>query len=287
MSNLAVNNDNLSAQSLYTTFEYKQFCEYLEEVCGITLDENKAYLIDSRLKAIREKYGFANLSEIVRSLQTGQHKHLKAHVIDAMATNETSWFRDVYPYDILKSDILPELKQTSGIPRIWSAACSCGHEPYSISMSLQEYLDKNPGQFTTGVEIVATDISKTALAQAQSGDYDELALARGLSPERRDKFFLSSARGMRIVDKIQKRIRFQEFNLLQNYALLGQFDVVFCRNVLIYFSQENKVTILDKIASVLKPNGYLFLGASEPVVNHDRHFTMHTDRGGVYYRKKS
>ncbi len=269
------------------SIDYKMFCQFLEEVCGITLGDNKAYLINSRLRPIKEEYHFKNLSELVEGIKKGGHQRLKFQVIDAMTTNETSWFRDSYPFDVLKEDIFPELAKSSvAKPRIWSAASSYGHEPYSISIAFQEYLERNPGQFSQGIEILGTDISTQALEQARSGDYDVLSLARGLSNERKQKYFIKTEKGMKVIDKIRNRVRFQEFNLMQNYSVLGRFDIVFCRNVLIYFSNENKSKILEKITGLVKPQSYLFLGASEPIVNYSDAFDMVTCGRGVVYRHK-
>ncbi len=283
---MAVNNIDETSVVSDESIDYKLFCNFLEESCGITLGDNKAYLINSRLRAIKAAHSFSTLIDIVNAIRKGGQQVLKAELIDAMTTNETSWFRDSYPFDVLKEEILPGLNKLSSKPKIWSAACSYGHEPYSISIAIEEYLEKNPGQFSQDIEVVGTDISRKALEQARVGDYDGLGLARGLSDERKRKYYSNSEIGMQLIEKIRQRVRFQEFNLLQNYSILGRFDVIYCRNVLIYFSNENKSSILDKIAGILQPKGYLFLGASEPIANYSDAFEMVSCSRGVYYRHK-
>lgn len=285
MSGLAYEASSLSDKQ-QDDKDYDIFCNYLEESCGITLGDNKSYLVNSRLRTIKEHYGFDSLLELVNGVNSNQHHNLKVEIIDAMTTNETSWFRDNYPFEILKAEIFAELNDTSYTPKIWSAACSYGHEPYSISIAFQEYIEKNPGQYSKGIEIIGTDISRRVLAEARKGVYDDLGLSRGLSNARKEKYFTQTEVGMQVNEKVKQRVRFQEFNLLNNYSLLGQFDVIFCRNVLIYFSNENKSLILNKMADIIRPNGYLFLGASEPIVNYCDGFEMVSANNIVYYRRK-
>lgn len=225
-----------------------------------------------------------------RALMTrmGQDSKLRERILDAMTTNETSWFRDRYPYDILKEHILPELAtQRGNSARIWSAACSSGQEPYSISMTVQEFQQQRPGSLPgAGVEIVATDISPTVLADAKAGVFDSLSISRGLTPERRDRFFQLQAGGKHweVRPEIRQRVRFRDLNLMTSYAALGKFDVVYCRNVLIYFSTDLKRDIIKRIAGTLKPKGYLFLGGSESIANYSDDFEMLRLPSGVVYR---
>jgi len=266
--------------------EYTRFCRFLEEVCGITLGEGKAYLVRSRLARIQREEGTETLGELIDKLEKTRSQALKVRIIDAMTTNETLWFRDSHPFDTLKDDLLPEISRRQSGVRIWSAACSTGQEPYSISMTVHEYLEKNPGRLPAGVEIIATDISPTALNQAREGRYDRLEIARGLTAERRTKYFVQEGDKLRIRDDIRKRVTFREINLLQSYVGLGRMDIVFCRNVLIYFSNDNKREILARIARVLRPGGYLFLGGSEPMANYSDAFEMVRCQRGVIYRLK-
>ena len=264
--------------------EYDTFRHYLEDACGIVLGENKHYLVTSRLKRVAEDFSFPSLSEMMSTLVKGNDKKLRETVIDAMTTNETMWFRDVYPFEILKKDLLPELAKNNAPVRIWSAASSTGQEAYSISMSVSEFQKSNPGKLSSKVEIVGTDISQTVVNQAKSGCYDELSVIRGLSTERRDKFFTKKDDSWQLQQEIMMRARFTELNLLSNYTLLGQFDIIFCRNVLIYFSSEMKKDILERMAKTLKPGGTLILGGSESPTGYTKAFAMVRYGDGVVYR---
>jgi len=271
-------------QSPIAINEYNLFRRYLEDACGIVLGENKHYLVTSRLKRVTEEFSFPTLSDMMTTLVKGNDRHLREKVIDAMTTNETMWFRDVYPFEIFKKELLPELSKNKSPIRIWSAASSTGQESYSISMSVSEFQQSNPGKLTSSVEIVGTDISQTVVNKAKLGCYDELSVVRGLSTERRDKFFTHKDEQWIIKPDIMQRTRFTELNLLNNYSLLGKFDIIFCRNVLIYFSSEMKKDILERMAQILKPGGILILGGSESPTGYTKVFAMvrHTD--GVVYR---
>jgi len=266
--------------------EYSRFCRFLEDVCGITLGEGKAYLVRSRLARIQKEEGAETLGALIDKIEKTRSQALRVRIIDAMTTNETLWFRDAHPFETLKDMILPEFSKRQGCVRLWSAACSTGQEPYSISMTVHEYLEKNPGRLPSGAEIIATDISPTALNQAREGLYDRLEIARGLSAERRNKYFTQEDDKLRVRDDIRKGVTFREINLLQSYVGLGRMDIVFCRNVLIYFSNDNKREILARIARVLKPGGYLFLGGTEPMANYSDAFEMVRCQRGVVYRLK-
>ena len=270
--------------SAITSTEYQSFSTFLEEACGITLGENKQYLIASRLQKLMDSVDIANLGDLVTHLQRGDSR-LRAKIVDAMTTNETLWFRDSHPYTILEKELFPEAAQHRNRPvRIWSAACSSGQEPYSMSMVAQEYTQANPGSMARGVEIVATDISKTILEQAKQARYDELSLVRGLSTERRQRYFKQHDKLWELNSDIKRRVRFTELNLMQSFATLGKFDIIFCRNVLIYFSAELKSDILNRMAKQLQPGGYLVLGSSESITSHTDAFKMVRSGGAVYYK---
>lgn len=271
-------------QSPIAANEYDTFRRYLEDACGIVLGENKHYLVTSRLKRVTEEFSFPSLSDMMGTLVKGNDRHLREKVIDAMTTNETMWFRDVYPFEILQKELLSELAKNNAPIKIWSAASSTGQEAYSISMATSEFQQKNPGKLTSNVEIVGTDISKTVVNKAKLGIYDELSVVRGLSPERRDKFFNKKADDWGINPDIMKRTRFTELNLLNSYSLLGKFDIIFCRNVLIYFSAEMKTDILERMAEILKPGGTLILGGSESPTGYTKKFSMQRYPDGVVYR---
>jgi chemotaxis protein methyltransferase CheR len=268
------------------TNEYLAFCDYLEKSSGITLGKNKAYLVKNRLRPILEAHNVETLTEATKKIQSGRDPKLKLEIIDAMTTNETSWFRDQYPFEYLHDELLPKLAgKRMSTPRIWSAACSYGHEAYSISMIVDEYMMKNPGCFPAGIQIIGTDISSRVVKSASAAEFDHLSMARGLSEDRKKKNFTQTANNTyKLSEKIKNRVRFQNLNLLESYVTLGKFDIIFCRNVLIYFSNENKAVIMEKFAESLQHDGVLVLGASETVTNYSKAFEMIKCPRGVVYQ---
>ena len=268
--------------------EYEKFRVFLEDACGIVLGENKHYLVTSRLTRLLEEFKFQSLGEMIDKLTASNNTALKEKIIDAMTTNETSWFRDKYPFHMLFNELFTEVTKAKPAKlRIWSSASSSGQEAYSISMTFSEYQKKNPGKFTGSLEVVGTDISPTVLKQAKEAKYDELSLSRGLADERLKAFFTDQGDGgFKVRPEIASRCRFSELNLLKSYTLLGKFDIIFCRNVLIYFSAEIKTDILTRMASALNPGGYLFLGGSESPTGYCNLFEMVRLKDGVVYRLK-
>ncbi|QNT39809.1 MULTISPECIES: protein-glutamate O-methyltransferase CheR [Pseudomonas] len=269
--------------------DFEQFRVFLEKACGILLGENKQYLVSSRLNKLMEQQGIKSLGELVQRIQAQPRGGLREQVVDAMTTNETLWFRDTYPFEVLKNKVIPEFIRNNPGQRLrmWSAACSSGQEPYSISMAIDEFERSNLGQLKMGAQIVATDLSGTMLTNCKTGEYDSLAIARGLSQERLQRYFDTKGPGRWAVKPaIRSRVEFRSFNLLDSYASLGKFDVVFCRNVLIYFSAQVKKDILLRIHSTLKPGGYLFLGASEALNGLPEHYQMVQCSPGIIYQAK-
>ena len=267
--------------------EYDQFRLFLEQQCGIVLGENKQYLVKSRLAPLMKRFNVESLSQLVNKTLGLHERQLRAAVVDAMTTNETLWFRDQYPFELLKTKLFPEFKGLNRPLKIWSAASSSGQEPYSIAMSVAEFQASSPGVLRMGAQIVATDISNTMLDMCKHAEYDALALARGLSAERRKKFFKDSGNGMaQVIDPIKKQVNFRHLNLLDSYALLGKFDIIFCRNVLIYFAPEVKAKIIAKFSQALNPKGYLLLGASESMSGLSNDFDMVRCNPGIIYQKK-
>ncbi len=265
--------------------DYAEFSRFLSECCGLVLGENRQYLVSSRLSRLLNEFSFAKVEDLLKALRRAADPTLKSRVIDAMTTNETSWFRDNYPFEILRHLLLPELAARQKPIRIWSAACSSGQEPYSISMIVSEWEASVPSRTAT-ISILATDLSESVLADARSGLYDGLSIVRGLTPERRQRFFDAVDNGHRIKPEIQRRVRFQKLNLMESYAALGKFDIVFCRNVLIYFSAETKRRIFDGIARQMDAGGYFFVGASEAVNSYTDAFEMlRTPHGAVLRRR--
>ncbi|WP_437883289.1 protein-glutamate O-methyltransferase CheR [Pseudomonas sp. LRF_L74] len=269
--------------------DFEQFRVFLEKACGILLGSNKQYLVSSRLNKLMEQQGIKSLGELVQKMQAQPRGGLREQVVDAMTTNETLWFRDTYPFEVLKNRVLPEMIKTSPNQRlrIWSAACSSGQEPYSLSMSIDEFEKVNLGQLKAGVQIVATDLSGSMLTACKAGEYDSLAMGRGLSQDRLQRYFDPKGPGRWAVKPaIRSRVEFRPLNLLDSYAALGKFDIVFCRNVLIYFSAEVKKDILTRIHATLKPGGYLFLGASEALNGLPDLYQMVQCSPGIIYKVK-
>lgn len=269
--------------------EFNQFRVFLEDACGISLGENKQYLVTNRMRRLMDENKIVSFAELVRQLKSGANRKLKDEVIDAMTTNETFWFRDIYPYEHLKNILFPQLmgpaNKNFGPLRIWSAACSSGQEPYSISMMAEEFKQKNMGSLPKQVQVVATDLSSTILDQARKGEYDKLSVMRGLSNERLERFFDKTPDGnWKIKSLVKERIEFRPINLMDSYAALGKFDIVFCRNVLIYFNAELKRQILQKIHASLKPQGILYLGSSEGLAGAADLFEMVRCEPGILYK---
>ncbi|PCM46011.1 CheR family methyltransferase [Marinobacter sp. ANT_B65] len=270
-----------------TLQEYEAFKSFLQDACGILLGDNKQYLVKSRLRRILEENELNSLGELLERLKKPGRASLKEVVIDAMTTNETLWFRDNHPFRILQEKLLPEFAARSSLSplRIWSAACSTGQEPYSVGMIVDEFRRQKPGKLRD-VKITATDISKSVLEVARSGEYEMIAIGRGLSPERQKHFFTPSAKGgWQIRPQIKSMVEFKELNLLERY-MLSRFDIVMCRNVLIYFSADLKKDILTRIHATLNPGGYLILGASESLNGLPDLYEMVQCHPGIIYRKK-
>lgn len=272
-------------EQVITANEYHEFCNFLKSVTGIKLGENKQYLVSSRLSRLLADNQVSNISELLSLVKQPSGRQLLQLVIDAMTTNETNWFRDVYPFQVLFNKLLPEMSP-HGRARIWCAACSSGQEPYSISMALEEEKKKVNG-YRGELEIIATDLSSGILEKAKLAEFDQLSLSRGLSDERKKLYFdIQEDGGGTFKANLRQKINFKQLNLKESYSSLGKFDVIFCRNVLIYFQEDLKKEILKKISNSLKPQGYLFLGASESVRGFSEAFEMVRCNPGIVYKLK-
>ncbi|EFP97139.1 protein-glutamate O-methyltransferase [Vibrio caribbeanicus] len=266
--------------------EYRDFSKFLESQCGIVLGESKQYLVRSRLSPLVTKFKLGSLSELLKDVVMGRNSELRVAAVDAMTTNETLWFRDTYPFQVLADKLLPEAAANKRPIKIWSAASSSGQEPYSMAMTVLETQQKKPG-LLPNVAITATDISASMLDMCRTGIYDNLALGRGLSPERRNNFFEEVGDGrMKVKDNVKRLVNFKPQNLMDSYALLGKFDIIFCRNVLIYFSPDMKSQVLNQMANSLNPGGYLLLGASESLTGLTDRFDMVRCNPGIIYKLK-
>lgn len=273
-----------------TDVQYRRFAAFVEEKCGIVLGDGKQYLVNSRLSSLLSKFRVQTVDDLINlAMEEKPNNKAQEEVIDAMTTNETLWFRDTYPYKALKTIILPELAKKAKYPvRIWSAACSSGQEPYSIGMIIQEQMSKMLHIDPKQTQIIGTDLSPEMLSICRRGQYDVHALSRGLSPERKEKFFrpTHNPNMMAIDSRVKSMVEFRPMNLLGSYALMGRFDVIFCRNVLIYFSNDVKADILRKLTMCLNPGGYLILGSTETLVGvADKYEMMRCNPGIIYHLK--
>ncbi len=269
--------------------EYALMKEYIEENCGIHLVKGKEYLIESRLADLLAETGSKSFLEFLSNARKDGGK-LRDRIIDAMTTNETLWFRDDKTWTYLKDVAVPSLlerAETDGKVRIWSAAASTGQEAYSLMMLIDEVARaKGKKALLEKVEIVGTDISSSALFQAITGRYDAVAMNRGLTEERKSKYFSKNEKVFIFSEELKKRVRFKQFNLQGSFSALGSFNLILCRYVLIYFSKDFKAEIISKVSGVLKSGGTLLLGGSENMSTVASDFTMSNHGGALLYTKK-
>ena len=253
------------------TFDF--LCNFVREKSAIVLEPSKAYLVESRLNPVARNNGFSSLDELVDALRKPASRELARQVIDAMTTNESSFFRDLQPFESLKTVIIPELLERRSKDRtlnIWSNACSSGQEVYSIAMLLRESF---PALAGWKVRLIASDLSTAILKKAQEGIFNQTEVNRGLPMPMLLKYFTKSGLQWQIKEDVRKSIEFREVNLIESWpATLPTMDIVFLRNVLIYFSPETKTAILNKVHRILRPDGCLFLGGSETTMNLDTKF---------------
>ncbi|MGE5417287.1 MAG: CheR family methyltransferase [Acidobacteriota bacterium] len=273
--------------------EFALMQRYIEDKCGITLGEDKAYLIETRLSKLLIDSGLNSFEELYHYIRTSNDQRLVEKVIDAITTHETLWFRDRSPWEIIGEVLLPEyvkvLREGKRFKiRIWSAACSTGQEPYSIAMLIDHYLSRNGisdvrlAQF----EIIATDISTTVLDIARLGRYDSISIQRGLGPEYRDKYFKNEGRIWLLDEKIKSAVTFKPFNLQTDFGIMGRFDLVLCRYVLIYFAEQLRKSVVQKISQVLEKDGVLLIGSSEIFNDFSEHYEFQRFNEGTFYQVK-
>ncbi|MGH6940899.1 CheR family methyltransferase [Hypericibacter sp.] len=263
--------------------DFDMICRLLRQRSGLVLSPDKAYLMESRLLPVARKWKLAGgFEDLVKSIRSKPDEALIRDVVEAMTTNESFFFRDIKPFDQFKELVLPAmLKNRSGQRRlrIWSAACSSGQEPYSLAMILSEMAAQLAGWT---IEIVATDLSSEILARAKEGVYSQFEVQRGLPVTLLVKYFIQSGDRWQISPKIRSMVDYREFNLLTDSMVLGRFDVVYCRNVLIYFDQETKAKVLDRVANLMPEDGFLFLGGAETVLGLTERFKLINGQRGVY-----
>jgi chemotaxis protein methyltransferase CheR len=265
-----------------TPLEFDYLRKLLKERSGLVLAGDKQYLVESRLLPVAHRSGIGDLSQLMQKLRGRDAEALIVEVIEAMTTNESFFFRDKLPFDHFRDTIMPALLAARAAQRrirIWSAAASTGQEPYSLAMSLRDM-----GHALTGwqVEIVATDYSTQVLEKAKSGIYSQFEVQRGLPIQLLIKHFDRVGDTWQVAPDIRAMVQYRAHNLLHDFTHLGPFDLVFCRNVLIYFDQQTKSQVLDRIAQVIHDDGYLVLGAAETVVGLTDSFKPLSERRGLY-----
>lgn len=275
------------SESQFSEQNYRLFSQFLETESGIVLGESKQYLVKSRLTSHVKLQGVSNLDELIEKIVVRRDRQAQLAAIEAMTTNETLWFRDTYPFSLLESTILPKYENKSSPLKVWSAACSSGQEAYSIAMTILNYQKKRSGSLRAGAQILGTDISQEMLQKCRDAEYDQLAMSRGLPEVFKQEFFETGSAGkLKVKAQLKAMASFRQLNLLDNFSSVGRFDIIFCRNVLIYFSPELKKQILQKIAACLQDDGILFVGASESISDLVEQFSMVRCNPGLYYIKK-
>ena len=263
-----------------TPLDYEFLRKLLKERSGLDLSPDKQYLVESRLIPLARRADLSGIAELVQKIKSGAET-LTSEVVEAMTTNETFFFRDKIPFDHLRETVLPELLRARANRRslrIWCAASSTGQEPYSIAMCIKEFA----GLAGWRVEIVATDLSQGVLEKSKAGIFSQFEVQRGLPIQMLVKYFTQTGELWQLNADIRAMVQHQQLNLLQDFSHLGTFDVIFCRNVLIYFDQDTKVRIFDRLAKALEPDGVLALGAAESVVGISSAFKPYPERRGLY-----
>ncbi|KRR07538.1 CheR family methyltransferase [Bradyrhizobium valentinum] len=264
-----------------TPSDYEYLRKLLKERSGLDLSADKQYLVESRLLPLARKSSLPGISELVEKMKGGAAA-LTAEVVEAMTTNETFFFRDKIPFDHLREAVIPAMVQARAARRslrIWCAASSTGQEPYSIAMCLKE-----AGSLLSGwrTEIVATDLSQAVLEKSKAGIFSQFEVQRGLPIGLLVKYFTQNGELWQINAEIRSMVQHRQLNLLQDFSHLGVFDIIFCRNVLIYFDQHTKANIFERLSRMLEPDGVLALGAAESVVGITNTFKPYPERRGLY-----
>ncbi len=280
--------------------DYNAIARYVFDICGIVLGDDKQYLVEQRISPVLPDLGCASFSDLANKLNLGGINFLvREKVLNAITTNETSFFRDEHPYVAFKEKIMPDMleraKERKDRPwtrrgakvSMWSVAASTGQEPYSMAMIISDVINQR-GMGLVLMEdfgILGTDISSKVLAKAMEGKYGPLEVARGLTQDMRNRHFVKDGDFFVINDKIRKIVEFKAFNIQDSFVQIGSFDVIFCRNILIYFSDDAKRKILSQFYQILAPGGYLLLGSAENMYNLNNDFAPERYGATTIYRK--
>ncbi|WP_027357772.1 CheR family methyltransferase [Desulforegula conservatrix] len=274
-----------------TPAEFTLLVKYIHDISGIALDPGKEYLIETRLSPLLEQLGCKSYTELHQKAKTDPLKAIERKIIDGISTNETYFFRDKSPFDLLQFKLLPDIidRRTDGGRkprqvnlRIWSAASSTGQEIYSIAMIIKE-LGLDPKNYN--ITLIGTDISDAVIAQASYGKYNKFEATRGLSQGFLNKYFNQDGECWRIKDEVRAMAQFRKINLMESFAALGKFDIIFCRNVAIYFSPETRKNLYQKLCGALEPDGYLIIGSTESLSNDTTLFKPQKYLNSIFYQR--
>ena len=262
--------------------DFSLLATLLKDQSGLVLTTDKVYLLESRLMPVARQFGMKSLEELAQAIRLKKDSRIVPAVVEAMTTNESLFFRDMKPFEQLKRLVLPKLMETRQATkriRIWSAACSSGQEPYSIAMMLREEKATFGGW---KIEMLATDLAQNMIDRAKEGVYSQFEVQRGLPITMLVKYFKQEGDKWRVDPALRENIQFRTYNLLHDLTPLGQFDVVFCRNVLIYFDQPTKAKVLEAISKRMAPDGVLYLGGAETVLGISDKFQPIPGERGLY-----
>ena len=275
-----------------TEEDFQAVCAYVHGLTGISLDKSKAYLVETRLGCLVDELGLSGYGALLAKAKAEAAKHLERRVIDAITTNETLFFRDSAPFELLREKILPEVagrNGKNGVPgkpapiRIWSAACSTGQEIYSIAITAKEALAGSK----CAIRLIGSDISAAAMAAAREAVYSKFEIDRGMPESLRGKYFTPQGHKWRLRSAIKSMAEFRKVNLMGPLEAMGKFDVIFCRNVAIYFSQADKARLFDRLAKCLAPGGYLIIGSTESLRGISPVFELKMHGRAAYYQIKT
>lgn len=266
-----------------TIKELMELAVIVHKQCGIVLKKDKAYLIENRLQPLIEEYSLSSFQDLIKKAKGSSQ--LTDHIVDLMTTNETSFFRDKRPYELLKEKLLPDWQvnrgQTRGHLNIWSSACSTGQEVYSIAITLMEHFKGN--FFSHNIKIKASDISDSAIVKASRGRYSNYEVSRGLNAVQLERYFIKEDSHWKIKDELRSVAYFEKMNLLHPKVEYGRFDIIFCRNVAIYFSKADRQQLFQNLSSCLNDNGVLIIGATESLFDISQQLKRVDYNGTAYY----
>jgi len=273
-----------------TPSEIKAISEYIKDISGIYLDASKGYLLETRLSSLAESLACKNYLELQQKASQDSSKKIERQIIDAISTNETLFFRDKGPFELLQHKLLPELidaRSGGGLKpylRIWSAASSTGQELYSVSIVIRELLQRDMGKYN--LHLLGTDISDSAIQQASYGKYNRFEIERGLDSTILHKYFTLFGDSWKVRDELRAMVKFQKFNLMQPFTGLGKFDIILCRNVAIYFTLDDRKKLFNKLADCLANDGFLIIGSTESLTGICGRFEPKRHLRSIFYQKK-